>query len=221
MDNYNEITLGGPAIDYIQESLKNGKSLARQLVERPDLQEGNVVTFLPKDARLDRILDFTSGGKLPEPKLNDSSQYVAPDGLRWKVIPKRNTDVCLVRHIRIFLNLGVDRICIFENPMALPTDPWVEKSTSPLLIFQNEVYHFLTTQKATDQDIHETIKQASSIYPPFLAVLTIVSDKHNFSKQKVSITSEEIRSLAAKTEEIIVGAYDGESYLIWNQPHPR
>jgi hypothetical protein len=45
-----------------------------------------------------------------------------------------------------------------------------------------------------------------------------VADEAGFSDEAREITSVKLRVLAERTQKIIVGAYDGEGYLIWSKP---
>ena len=61
------------------------------------------------------------------------------------------------------------------------------------------------------------IRKAHNVYPGLIGVMTSLPEGHYLALEKKKITSEELKLLAERAEKIIVGAYDGEGYLIWSK----
>lgn len=214
-----EINLGPEAISYIRDCLANGKTLATYLLERLDLENGSVTTFLPPDVSKEAASQFKWGGKL----YRDPETFVyhtEPDGstTRWEPVP--NTDPWLVSILQEFLRGGTERVCVFENEVALPGDPWLSLPRWDILqtvIFGNEVYHLLSNRDAENEErILSTIRGARSWL--FIGAMTSLSQASDLPLEAGRLDGEALKMFAQRAEKIVVGAYDGESYLIWSKP---
>src|SRR5215470_8887206 len=119
---YKEITLGPEAIDYIKDRLAEGKTLAKFLLDRADLNKGKVTTFLPSNADLSKINNFSRGGVLTAPPPETHRHFTAPDGTKTVMVPVPDTSAELSATIQDFLKHGDARICLFESAVAKATD---------------------------------------------------------------------------------------------------
>ncbi|MDX6500439.1 MAG: hypothetical protein QOG23_3699 [Blastocatellia bacterium] len=220
--DFGEITLGPEAIEYIKDRLARGKTLASLLLEHRDLDGGDVVTFLPSNADFKRIRNFSEGGVLPTPPSETHQHYTTPDGTKTVLVPVPGTNSHLVTTIQEFLKQGEGRICLFESAVARPTDGFLSSPNAQdlrVLTCENDVYYFLTEDGLDRKKINKTVSYAISyLVIGVLAQLSKV-DKFLPIEQNISrgeITLYDLRLLTEKTQKIIVGAYDGEGYLIWS-----
>ncbi len=211
MKECTEVTLGAEGRKYVKECLEAGNTLSRFLLNAVDLTRGDTRTFLPGDTPRSEIFEFRRGGKLPVPPKSewwDLNSAVA--------VPVRGTDSCLVAEIEAFLRRNEQRLCIFENALAKPTDYALSRMKSKLAIFDDEVYHLLTSADADSSRILETIREAFSL-PTFIGVLTSMSE--NADRKFVEngqLTSCTLNDIANFADKILTGAYDGEGYVIWD-----
>lgn len=212
-----DVTLDGEAIDYIIERLNQGKTLATHLLSK-SLRSGVVRTLLPVSADHSTLLNFYEGGKLPS--LPQSTWRQIQGGY---AVPIPSTDACLAEVIQRFLAQSDQHLCIFEDNLASATDPGLKTVASVICTYNDEVYYLLTHQDAVG-DLHRietTIRDAQSI-PTFIGVLTSWRSKGGkFLTTSGQLTEDSLTQLALRAEQIIVGAYDGESYLIWAQDNHR
>jgi hypothetical protein len=219
MNECAEISLGPEAIGYIRDCLANGKTLATYLLKRPDLENGSVRTFLPPDVSKEAASQFRLGGKLKR----DPETFVyrtAPDGstTRWEPVP--NTDPWLLSILQEFLRGGTEKLCAFENELALPGDPWLSLPRWDVLqtvTFDNEVYHLLSNKDVgNDERILTTVRAAHSWL--FIGAMTSLFGPPDLPLEGGTVDDEVVKMFAQRAEKIAVGAYDGESYLIWSKP---
>jgi hypothetical protein len=222
-DALSEIRLGPEAIEYIKDRLAQGKTLASLLLERRDLDGGEVVTFLPSNADLERISNFSQGGVLPTPPPETHQHYTTPDGTKTVLVPVPGTSSHLVTTIQEFLKQGEGRICLFESAVARPTDGFLSSPNAQdlrVLTFEENVYYFLTEDDLDREKINKTVSYAISYL--VIGVFAQLSKEDQFLpiEQQITrgeITLDDLKLLAERTEKIIVGAYDGEGYLIWRE----
>ena len=218
-DTYKEITLGPEAVDYIRDRLAEGKTLAEFLLDRADLNKGRVTTFLPSNADLSKVNNFSSGGILSAPPPEMHRHYMTPHGIR--MVPVPNTSTQLAAIIQEFLKQGDVRVCLFESAVAKTTDGFLSTPNAKdlrVLSFQGNVYYLLKHQDNSEK-IEKTLRYAKSFRA--LGVLVHLSkdkflpfDEDSAPKE---LTLDELKVLAEETEKMIIGAYDGEGYLIWSR----
>jgi hypothetical protein len=162
------------------------------------------VTKLPLDINETVAMDFESGGKL-------RSLILQTNDLSLEPIP--NTDALLGVEIRTFLDAGKERLCIFEDASAEPSDPFLKFIDTRFLTFERSVYHVICPDDS-DEQILKTIGRAHSWL--FIGVMTSGPLEWEISSRPV-LTLDEIRIFAENSVRIILGAYDGEGYITWNQ----
>lgn len=215
MNTYREIQLGGRANAYIREYLARGNTLAMHLLQQQDLGQGEVTTYLPSDISIEEAMRFTTGGKIQV--LTRSAHFLeGSDGSMWKVDPIPNTDSYLADVIQAFLEETQDRVCIFEDATSKPNDPVLSPSDERILVLQEEVYYVLFGRSASEEVIRQTIRDANSIWHFVCAMISFQSSEMSFCERR-QITSHELQVLAKGTEKLVVGAYDGEGYLVWSR----
>lgn len=216
MNAAQEILLGPEAWVYFRQALADGKTLSHCVLERTDLRQGRLFTLLPPGASTENLNDFMSGGKLlPSPPDTHVSVTFADGSPGGTLVPIPNANAELARHVEAFLKEGFDRLCILEDQMAEPGDPAALHSPANVVVLGPELYYVLGNQDADVRVIEDALCHASSsIYPPLVGVLT-----HGLahSKNRRETTTAELRSFAERAEEIVVGAYDGEGYVLWSK----
>ena len=210
-----EFELGAAALEYMRERLGYGKTLAHYLLEREDLAGGSVITCLPPNVPVETLEDFNESKLERDPA---TFRYrTAPDGSVTRYEPVPNTDPWLVSVTQQFLRGGPERLCIYENSPAAPGDPWLQSSDLQTLIFDDEVYHFVSHKDAENEKrILETMRGAASAWL-FLGAMTSLSDASDLPLDRGMVAREVLERFARGAEKIVVGAYDGESYFIWQK----
>lgn len=217
MNHFREITLGTEAIDYIRQRLASGNTLATWLLQRADIDNGRVVTFLPPYVNEEAAKEFTTGGKISEPFFESHENVTNDQASAWKMVPTPNTDLLLVETIQAFLTTGEERICILEDPLAKANDPGLTTAGARVLVFKEEVYYLLSEPEVEGKRVLESIRRAATHWL-FIGAMTSMPKGFAFTPDTQQLTARELRAIAEQTEKIIIGAYDGEGYLIWNRP---
>jgi len=241
-DNLVEIELDARALEFIRESLAHATavarwetkqeemadgtvttthvphdvredSLAHHLLKREDLAEGRIITCVPEDVPEDDLYHFRWGGKLKV----DPATIVYPErGGRLEPIP--NTTPWLVAIVQEYLRGAPNRVCIFDYWIASAGDPWIARSDFQPHIFQNQVYFSLFHKDAESKErVASAIGHASDVWL-FYGVMSSLPADNGLDPEGGAITRDAMEMLAQRTEKTVVGAYDGESYLIWSKP---
>jgi len=146
--------------------------------------------------------------------------HTAPNGSTTRLEPKFDPDPGLLPIIEAFLRTAPGHIFIVENALARPSDPVLSSYGSHLLMFDEEVYHLLLPQDRDEKIISQTLREAGYPYPPLVGALASGAEEIGLSGESQQITFVQLRASAERAAKIIVGAYDGEGYLIWSRPSP-
>lgn len=211
MKKLKEIAFGFEAIEYIKDILKNGKTLSNCLLQDCDLDRGRVITYLPIDVNEEEAKKFKFGGKI---KASPESIIYKPGTI---AVPIPNTNGCLVKIIQDFLDNGDGNLCIFEDVTSIPSDPGISLKDTRIFIYQNEVYYVLFSKDADAKDrIDDTIWDSDSHWH-FVCAMTSAPHDSCFFRNKKNINANDLKTLAESAKKIAIGAYDGESYLIWSK----
>jgi len=214
--------LDGRAIAYIRYALGEGFSLAHFLLNRQDLEQGHVITYLPENLSEEQLYNFHLGGKLPVPP---DAVFRTLDSLGRAIRIEPIPSTCLshlVFVIRDYLRKDRHAIAVFQDGLAEATDKWVTTNRDThIIIADGRVYHLLTTEDAEPEKIEHVVRTAETIYPPLIGVMAVVETElleRWLADRVVEVSREELSILAAQSDQMVIGAYDGEGYLLWTKP---
>lgn len=210
---FKKFYLGAAGIKFVRQYLSNGLTLAQLLLERLPLDRGTVTTYLPEEVTKEEAEEFESGGKIKtDPSLRETR--VSEDGRKWIFTPVQDNLALIMPHLLAYMFENHDRICIFENASGGAEDPCIVKIHSNIYLYHNEVYHFVNPANIDSSSIETAIRKARSYR--LLGVGTSVNGEKYRDTQKRTVNIEELKMFAKNTEILVVRAYDGEGYLIWD-----
>jgi hypothetical protein len=214
MNNITELSLSSTSLDYIKEQLSIGHTLCRIIMSTCDLELGSAVTFMPTGVSLERAHEFTTGGKLATP---DPSAWVPLPG-GGVAVPTPSTLNILPEKVHKYLQAGTNRVWVFEDFNASPSDPAMKKISSRYVALGNEVYYPLD-HNSNEEAIREAADQAYS-FVSFVGVGARLSpsDAERLSRVK-EIEESDLQRLVSGVDLLTVGAYDGEGFLLWRRSH--
>jgi hypothetical protein len=66
--------------------------------------------------------------------------------------------------------------------------------------------------------IELSVRKSRSIRPPLIGILTTLRDEAAAVKTGF-MDAAGLRAIAERTQELIVGAYDGEGFVVWRPHH--
>jgi hypothetical protein len=152
-----------------------------------DLSEGNIVSWLPIGTNAERVTNFMSGGTT-----------IRQESLRLLT--------------EIVVNALASRpgsVCILENPLSRPGDAYLRQLKIPYITNGCEVY-FVLDRHASANLVYDALRTAYSYRLVGCIILLHESGDH-------TNTLEPILGSIAQTDEVYVGAYDGEGFLMWKR----
>jgi len=108
--------------------------------------------------------------------------------------------------------IGERRVLLGENPLASCTDSWIRTRPVGVICYVDEVYHLGTRDGAATTSIAGALRAAHSVPSGQVSVMTTWKGELPTAwPHKVS----DLRPLAADVTAIIVSAFDGEGYVVW------
>jgi hypothetical protein len=187
-----EFEFGSEAIIYVQSCLSSGNTLSRRLLKLT-LGSGRVTAHLPANVSPVTAREFEFGG-------------IAKGG--------ENPWSHLAAFIAEYLSGQGKRYAVFEA-IERKGDPCVSSLDKKFFTHGSELYFFLTSRDQDLSSITGTIRAARSY--PFVGALTSVPEDEPDIRADFEVTTDVLEKLAARTEHILIGAYDDEGVLIWSE----
>lgn len=182
-------------LKFFSEQINYGHELDIQIDRVFKLKRGKVFTYIPTDTTDDNINDSLSGGGL---------------------LSREKSIYCLASEISEYLSIVENSICILEDSTCTPEDSFSVEIIDYIYTYDNEIYGLISEKNSK---IDQVIKSIKEIEQPnyFLAVLVKSSEicKEILSRNK--LYKDDFISIAEAAEKVILGAYDGEGYLIWER----
>jgi hypothetical protein len=218
-NEYKEFSLTGELVNqYITKCLNMGNTLAGKLLAKKNFNLYTKTTLLPSGFDPTSIKNYSYGGIFPVgPASPEEIEKVRKrlnlgPSARIEAVGGGPSRAWLINKIAEYLGKDKNRLVIFENACARPTDPWIQRTNTEIYIFKEEVYHGLFSECVDDkQYIEQTIKRAQSAYL-LIGVMSLLPDKKSVLTKQ--LTLDMIKRIADGTKAVILRAFDGEGYII-------
>ena len=182
------------AIPFLEDYLVYGHELDKGVLRRIDIKNGTVSSFLPSGF-IPNVRNMREGG-----------------------VSSRETSISrVILMIAEFLEKGQRPVCILEDALFGPEDGHMEGTC--MVSLNEEVYYYVTKNESSLKTIKDTLTEAEQPNY-FVGVLAEVPPDLPFPRPEGIITPEDIEIIVRGTKKLIVGAYDGEGYLIWTGREP-
>jgi len=195
--------LGQEGTAYIERNLTHGMTLSRIAERRVRTSSGDAWSYLPPGMSRSTALSFR------DPILPSGRNAGGYDLIEPVVAPSKPL---VVEFVLQYLNGGGRRLFLVEDAVARPSDPAITSSRVPCFFVGDEVYEFISRPSATTAGISRAVDQAHSF--PFVGVLTCT----DFRPTRGScLSAADLRAMAERMAAVVVGAYDGEGYVIWER----
>lgn len=177
-------------LHFFKENLTKTNKLADALISCLDFGLGSFFTLLPENIKSEDIYKFHCGGKT-SPLKKDISFYIE------NLMKENSLLTCIVDDVNTSLNDVV-------NNDLFP---------SYGLSYNDEVYYCLDSKNFNQNILHQCLQYSDATWHS-LCLLT----KYNFNPLNNNILNENnVIFLSKEARFLFLGAYDGESYIIWEK----
>lgn len=197
---------------FIQNVLKDGNALALKILNHVDLKKGTIYTIVPDYVGDDELYEFNVGGKIIDPTLLEKSKRAEVGNIKGIAVPTPNLDREMIAEI-VKHSGSEEGTLIFENQIAVPSDPFLKNGLAKIFFFNNEVFQVLTGKISSDA-LGGILKEVTSVrtYLGFYMRGLFTFD------HLAEISEMQLSEICKRIELIVVGdVYDGEGFLIWKK----
>lgn len=187
-------SLGEPGVDFVRQQLSDGGPLSERFLER--LSGGQVWEFYYEDRPVATKPD----------ELGHGGQFDADDCAAQ--------GEGYVDFLVNYLN-GGPRILLSENQLARMSDPFMLNRTN-LFEFEGTTYFYYPPRESCNADqsgVADAMTSASS-YPRI--VFATHASSASKPPQRGVVSKDLANEFGDQTEHLLVGAYDGEGYVVWS-----
>jgi hypothetical protein len=184
-------------LEFIRSELSKGRQLSQFLLEQLDLEKGEAITFLPFEYEPQIGIDF-----------EESIEYMTGKNV------SQEYETIIIRVAEKYLQSSENNIIIFETLMAV-NDPILKEINLSYFSYNGEIYLYIINNG--DKNLIKTGILAAQGYPCVILLTKVSLDQGKILKSSISLEAREIQRLIYNSEQLIIGAYDGEGYLIWRK----
>jgi hypothetical protein len=170
-----------------------GRQMSALLADRSELERGVISTFLPSGLDESQLQEFKAG----------------------RNVDSRLTESWLAALIHSYVSDGLNRLAIFEEALGSASDPWIRGIDLPHFVVGNDICLFVSGN-GDDHRLERILDRASTAWPGALGILTEAPWFNPPTLGEV-IELSTLARLVASADRIVVGAYDGEGYLVWSR----
>ena len=197
------------ALSYFKYQLDETNTLCTELYNINDFKKGHFFTLLPDDADSSRKNYFEWGGILPQ---NPIEKLAPPHTGTFSWTPNIKIEISEF----IFNKLRNNKLysCIFDDTMRNKSDPNINKkiSSSSLFFYSEEVYYMIKNKLANPLLIKNCLNYSNALWHSFGMITEAKIDNYN-----QNLTFENIEEICLRCQIIILRAYDGEGYVLWEK----
>jgi hypothetical protein len=199
MSKHKTYECGDTGLQYLCNCLQGGNQLARYLLNETDLSKGKLFTHEPPKTDEDCLERYRYGGIA-------SAEY--------------SIDY-LISEIQEHLERDCGQMVVFEDNLQRKDDPHINKSGTRMFFYHEQIYHYLMGEDLQQpEQIEWTITESASLHL-FIGVMTSSSQDPKLFAPRSNASDATLKDLAQNSKKIIVGAYDGEGYLIWEKTEKK
>lgn len=194
-----------PALAYVTEQLRDGSSLAQELLKSIDFKRGHFFSLLCSSADNSKIYDFQTGWILP-PNPIEPVEFA---GNTYPGRKKSNSFLQLAEYLK--KNMQPTQCCYFEDMLYRKKDPAAAKFQANTLCYRDELYLFLTSEHFS---LETTVKMINHTDAQWHYMNIVSEEGPGFSQD---VTDEKLHRIVTGTSCIVVGAYDMEGFVVWEK----
>ncbi len=191
------------------DHIKCDKTLSQEVVKRIDFKQGDFFTILPKNAVISRLYKFSEGGIIPLLVLEGETRFNL-SGVAFTPREIRSTDDDLVGFTIKYLKTNSKRFLFVDSYNESPNDSHMGIENTKPLFYKSEV-HYVLDQDNSANEIKNAIYKSDVIWHSLILLV------EKFDEFPSYFDDDIFSQICSKIKYVILGAYDGESYIIWQK----
>ncbi|PJD95542.1 MAG: hypothetical protein CK425_08485 [Parachlamydia sp.] len=202
---------------FVKDNLTDVNSLSSELLNLVDFKSGVFFTLLTLGSDLERLYEFKNGIILPQfPVI--VSEIDGKKSLIQKVPTIKEELSDFIFHK---LKSNQKLSCVFDEVTLSPDDPSLKVLYEKKCVFlhEDEVTHEdgVTYVIREHNKNHETILNCMRKSFSFWHSVGVVTEADYFKTDTNIFSLEDIQAICKNAKMIIISAYDGEAYILWEK----
>lgn len=196
---------------FVNDNLNEVNVLSSGLLKFVDFKSGVFFTLLTSESDLERLYEFETGVILPQPPIIVTEVHGKKS--RHQEIPtikEELSDFILHR-----LNANNKLSCVFDDVIYSPESPHLKPfyEKKSIYLFSDEVLYVVRETNKNCAFIRRCMQKSFS----FWHSVGILTEADCFKDDSNILSLEDIQSICKETKLILISAYDGEAYVLWEK----
>lgn len=204
-----ELELPSDAMSFVRQCLQQGGELAAAVLQSVDLERGRVVALVPRDTSRERATRLEEGGLLPLPP---QSEWLVGEQDVMVRTPSLTAD--LAKKLTAFLGRN-DGVCLIEDVDGYSSGGASGLPSRLLRTWGNELLLGLGADDSSAELAARAYEVAYSL-PVFVSVWSPRLSQHLLAEGP-ELSDDFVAAVVAHAHSVVLGAYDAESYAIWER----
>ncbi len=192
---------------YLQEHIACGHTLSKVVLQNIDFTEGYFYTILPNNALLEKLY-FMQGGIIPNEHPKIPTTIMGRNCLFQELT---STEEDIEKFVEAYLKKDMSNLAVLENVICEPTDSNVGVEHIKLVTIENQVYYLANSLTPSDS-LHLAFRKTEQIWHTLILLTEGLGDCF-----LDNLNEQDLKKICKATVYIIISAYDGESYIIWEK----
>lgn len=196
-------------IEFVKENLNDISALSNELLNLVDFKSGAFFTLLTFGSDLNRLYEFKNGIILPQNPIIESEI----DGSRHTRTPTIKEGLSNFIFNKLYTNKRLS--CVFDDVTCEPNDSSLESfyESKSLYLHKKEVLYVVKQDNNNAELISDCVWNSFS----FWHSVGVLTESDCFENDTNVLSSEDIQNICRHTNTIIISAYDGEAYILWEK----
>ncbi len=182
---------GDEPVAWLRESLEQGAAISQHVLPLVESKHGRFSVLVPRNVKHEALSNLREGG----------------------VASTKLVDIALGAQLEKFSKAG-NNLLYVEDEFREVGNAWLEKMQSNYLIFDTRVVHWADLSMMNGLQAVSFIQKASHGYPLNAFVASVRADTPDAQRHATAGTLAV--EIAAATRVVIVSAFDGETFLLWD-----
>jgi len=207
-------------VPFVQDQLSSGGILGRIVLDGAAFEQGTVISTLPEEVGIDAAVENPrSGAKLARRgRKLIRGHHVYPDGRR---VPVHDDKLSVLTMVSEWVGSGPAKLAIFRYPILDAASPDELSRVSDQYealggwLTSHEGEQYIVAPPGASRD-EELLRRVITNLPPWMQIGFLSQHERMFTRNS-DLTVDDLTEVAERLEAIIIGAYDGEGYVVWTR----
>lgn len=183
-------------LEYIESSLKNANGLSNEVLKTLDFEEGTFFTLLHEKCNLEALYNF-------------KDYFILPCGISLRQIIRDSFSNLIFQILKREHRFH----CVFDDIIRTYDEDYESDDLDKVKYLNNEQIYLVLNDKNSSPEVIIDCFYYSYAFWHSLCLLTTA----NLEMAEGQLSNKAIHEIAAHSQFIMIGAYDGDGYVFWER----